>query len=298
MMRPSAPPHPAGRLALYARLIRLDKPVGIFLLLWPALWALFIAAGGMPGMTVLGVFILGVVLMRSAGCAINDFADRDIDPLVARTRNRPVASGALAPGEAVVLAAVLAGMAFVLAVLLLNRLTIGFAVGGALLAATYPFTKRLHCLPQVHLGVAFAWSVPMAFTATTGSYPPPVAWLLFACTVLWTVAYDTMYAMADREDDLKVGVKSTAILFGRTDRLAVGLMQALVIAALARIGFYAGLGAAYYTAVCVGAGLFLYQQGLIRDRYTRRCLQAFLNNQYFGLVIFIGILVHYWMHPA
>ena len=298
MMRLSAPPHPAGRLALYARLIRLDKPVGVFLLLWPALWALFIAAGGRPGMTVLVVFILGVILMRSAGCAINDFADRDIDPLVARTRNRPVASGALAPGEAVVLAAVLAGMAFVLAVLLLNRLTIGFAVGGALLAATYPFMKRLHFLPQVHLGVAFAWSVPMAFTATTGSYPPPVAWLLFACTVLWTVAYDTMYAMADREDDLKVGVKSTAILFGRTDRLAVGLMQALVIAALAGTGFHAGLGAAYYTAVCVGAGLFLYQQGLIRDRYAKRCLQAFLNNQYFGLVIFIGILVHYWMHPA
>ncbi len=298
MMRLSSPRQASGRLALYARLIRLDKPVGIFLLLWPALWALFIAADGAPDTAILAVFILGSILMRSAGCAINDFADRDIDPHVARTRNRPVASGALSPVEAVILAAGLSCMAFLLAVLLLNSLTIGFAVGGALLAATYPFMKRLHYLPQVHLGVAFAWSVPMAFTATTGIYPPPVAWLLFACTVLWTVAYDTLYAMADREDDLKVGVKSTALLFGSMDRLAVGLMQVLVIAALVGTGLQAGLGGMYYTAVCIGAGLFVYQQRLIRDRNAGRCLQAFLNNQYFGLVIFIGILLHYWIHPA
>jgi len=289
-------PYPAflkqsGRLALYARLIRLDKPVGTILLLWPALWALLLASNGRPDPVILGVFVAGVVLMRSAGCAINDFADRDIDPHVARTRDRPVASGALSPGEAVMLAGILSATAFVLAVLLLNRLTVLFAVGGALLAVTYPFMKRLHALPQAHLGVAFAWSVPMAFTATTGSFPPPGAWLLFACAVLWTVAYDTMYAMADREDDLKVGVKSTAILFGPADRLMVGIMQILVIATLAVTGWLAGYGGTYYAALILGAGLFVYQQILIRAREPAHCLRAFLNNQYFGLVIFIGILV-------
>ncbi len=289
MLHPAFPKR-SGRLVLYARLIRLDKPVGIFLLLWPALWALYLASSGRPDPVILGVFVLGVVLMRSAGCAINDLADRDIDPHVARTRDRPVASGALSPFEAMILAGVLAGAAFLLAVLLLNRLTVLLAVGGAVLAATYPFMKRLHALPQAHLGVAFAWSVPMAFTATTGNLPPGAAWLLFACAALWTVAYDTMYAMSDREDDLRVGVKSTAILFGSADRLMVGLLQVLVIAGLTGTGLLAGFGGAYYVALGLGAGLFVYQQALIREREPARCLRAFLNNQYFGLVIFIGIL--------
>ena len=298
MTRPAASIKPPGRLVLYARLVRLDKPVGTFLLLWPTLWALFLASGGRPDYVILAVFVAGVVLMRAAGCAINDFADRDIDPHVARTRDRPLASGALAPHEALLVACVLAGVAFALAVLLLNSLTLRFALAAAVLAASYPFMKRLHALPQVHLGVAFAWSVPMAYTATTGNSPPPAAWLLFACSVLWTVAYDTMYAMADREDDRKLGVKSTALLFGAADRLAVGLMQGLVLAGLAATGWLAGLGWPYHAALGAGAGLFLYQQALIRNRETPRCLRAFLNNQYFGLVIFIGILASYLVRAA
>ena len=298
MTRPAASLRRPGRLVLYARLVRLDKPVGTFLLLWPALWALFLASGGMPDYTILAVFVLGVVLLRAAGCAINDFADRDIDPHVARTRDRPLASGALDPHEAVLVAGLLAGAAFALAVWLLNHLTILLALTAAVLAVSYPFMKRLHAMPQVHLGVAFAWSVPMAFTATTGSLPPPVAWLLFACAVLWTVAYDTMYAMADREDDRKLGVKSTALLFGTADRLAIGLMQGLVIAGLAATGGLAGLGWPYYAALCIGAGLFLYQQGLIRKREPGHCLRAFLNNQYFGLVVFIGMLASYFVQAG
>lgn len=286
----SAPPH---RALLYARLIRLDKPIGIYLLLWPALWALVLAARGMPDLAILAVFVLGVVLMRSAGCAINDFADREIDPHVARTRDRPLASGALAPREAVWIAAVLSALALGLAVLVLNGLTIALALAAGVLAATYPFMKRLHSLPQVHLGVAFAWSVPMAFTATTGAWPGTLAWLLFAATIAWTVAYDTMYAMADREDDLKLGIKSTAILFGRADRLAVGLMQALVILMLVGAGRLGGLGPAYYVSLGIGGTLFIYQQWLLRGRAPERCLRAFLNNQYFGLVVFLGIASHY-----
>ena len=289
-----ADPSPSQtRLALYARLIRLDKPIGIYLLLWPAMWALVLAAQGMPDLTILAVFVAGVILMRSAGCAINDFADRDIDPQVARTRDRPLANGTLPPHEAMILAGILSGLALVLAVLVLNTLTIGLALGAGALAATYPFMKRLHSLPQAHLGVAFAWSVPMAFTATTPAWPGALAWLLFAAAIIWTVAYDTMYAMADREDDLKLGIKSTAILFAAADRLAVGLMQALVVVLLAGAGALAGLGAAYYAALGIGAALFIYQQGLLRDRDPARCLRAFLNNQYFGLVVFLGIASHY-----
>ena len=292
MTVPAKPTH-ANRWVAYARLIRLDKPVGIFLLLWPTLWALFIAANGVPDAHLLIVFIAGVVLMRSAGCAINDYADRGIDPFVARTRRRPVASGAIQPFEALAMFTVLTGVAFLLALAFLNPLTLYFALVAVLLAASYPFMKRLHFLPQVHLGVAFAWSVPMAFTAVTDDYPPAVAWLLFLCTVLWTTAYDTMYAMADREEDLKIGVKSTAILFGHMDKLVIGWLQFTVIVCLILIGISAHMGWIYHAAVGIGACLFIYQQALIRQRHAPRCFRAFLNNQYFGLVIFIGVSAHY-----
>lgn len=285
----------ASRMALYAKLVRLDKPVGIFLLLWPCLWALFIAAQGLPNLWILTIFILGVILMRSAGCAINDYADRNIDPFVSRTQQRPIASGEIQPSEALMVFAVLLLIAFMLVFLFLNRLTLYFAIAGALLATSYPFMKRLHFLPQVHLGVTFAWSVPMAFTAVNNDYPPPIAWLIFTCAVLWTTAYDTMYAMADREEDLRIGVKSTAILFGPLDKFAVGLMQFLVIACLVLVGMNINMNWPYYVAVCVGTGFFVYQQILIKHRFADRCFYAFLNNQYFGLVIFIGIVAHYWL---
>ena len=282
------------KLSVYARLVRLDKPVGIFLLLWPTMWALFIASNGIPTIKHLVIFTLGVVLMRSAGCAINDYADRNIDPLISRTRKRPIASGELEPEEGLFVFALLVFIAFLL-VLFLNRLTFYFAVGGALLAATYPYMKRIHFLPQVHLGIAFAWSVPMAFTAVSNDYPPPIAWLIFTCAVVWTTAYDTMYAMADREEDIKIGVKSTAILFGPLDKFAVGLMQLLVIVCLVLIGVNAKLNWVYYVGISVGVGFFIYQQILIKHRFADRCFFAFSNNQYFGLVIFIGILGHYLM---
>lgn len=295
MTHPSKPARVnANRLVSYARLIRLDKPVGIFLLLWPTLWALFIAADGAPDTRLLVVFIAGVVLMRSAGCAINDYADRNIDPFVKRTRQRPVASGVIQPVEALAVFVTLAGTAFVLAAAFLNFLTLYFSVPAILLAASYPFMKRLHFFPQVHLGVAFAWSVPMAFTAVNNDYPPAVAWLLFACTVLWTTAYDTMYAMADREEDLKIGVKSTAILFGHLDKFVVGLTQISVVACLISVGIYTHMGWMYHAAVGAGACLFVYQQVLIRHRHSHDCFHAFLNNQYFGLVVLAGILAHYF----
>lgn len=282
------------KLSVYARLVRLDKPVGIFLLLWPTMWALFIASNGIPTIKHLVIFTLGVVLMRSAGCAINDYADRNIDPLISRTRKRPIASGELEPEEGLFVFTLLVFIAFLL-VLFLNRLTFYFAVGGALLAATYPYMKRIHFLPQVHLGIAFAWSVPMAFTAVSNDYPPPIAWLIFTCAVVWTTAYDTMYAMADREEDIKIGVKSTAILFGTLDKFAVGLMQLLVIVCLILIGINEKLNWVYYVGISVGVGFFIYQQILIKHRFADRCFFAFSNNQYFGLVIFIGILGHYLM---
>lgn len=282
----------AKKIDVYAQLIRLNKPVGIFLLLWPTLWALFIASKGIPSTKNLIIFILGVVIMRSAGCAINDYADRNIDPHISRTSKRPVASGEIEPEEALFVFSVLVFIAFLL-VIFLNRFTVYFAIAGALLAASYPFMKRLHFLPQVHLGIAFAWSVPMAFTAVTDTYPPPIAWLIFTCTVIWTTAYDTMYAMADREEDLKIGVKSTAILFGPLDKFAIGLMQFLVIICLVLIGTNAKLSWIYYLSIAIGAGFFTYQQVLIKHRFADRCFYAFLNNQYFGLVVFLGILGHY-----
>ena len=279
------------RLTQYAQLMRLDRPIGIFLLMWPMLWALWIASEGYPDLLVLLVFTSGVVLMRSAGCVINDYADRKFDPHVERTRDRPIAAGRVRPKEALALFAALCLTAFGL-VLLMNRLTIVLSFAGAVLAALYPFMKRFTHLPQVFLGMAFGWAVPMAFAAQTGDVPK-VAWLLFVATVLWATAYDTMYGMVDREDDLKIGVKSTAILFGEADRAIIATIQILLLAALLMVGQTAGLGGYYYFGLLLAAGLALYQQYLIREREPKACFQAFLNNNWFGAAVFTGILLDY-----
>lgn len=279
------------RFKEYALLMRLHRPIGIFLLLWPALWGLWFASAGHPDPLVLTVFVLGVVLMRSAGCVINDYADRSFDPHVARTRDRPIAAGRLPPREALGLFVVLCLIAFAL-VLLLNWLTVALAAVGAFLAATYPFLKRYTSLPQFYLGAAFGWSIPMAFAAQTGGVPA-LAWILFAANVCWSVAYDTAYAMVDRDDDLKIGVKSTAILFGRYDRLMVGVFHLAALALLATAGRAAGLGMLYHAGLAVAAGLAAYQQYLIRDRTPEGCFKAFLNNNYFGAVVFAGLALEY-----
>lgn len=274
----------------YLKLIRFNRPIGTYLLLWPTLWALWMAADGVPNTKVLIIFILGTFLMRSAGCAINDYADRDIDGSVDRTENRPLATGAITAKEALAVFAVLAFLAFIL-VLQLNTLTIQLSVVALILAATYPFMKRVHMLPQVHLGVAFACAIPMAYTALNNSLPDLNNWLVFFTAIIWTTAYDTMYGMADREDDLKLGLKSTAILFGDYDKIAVGLMQLIVVLLLALIGYLEGLGGFYFLAVSIASGFFVYQQYLIRDRDRQLCFQAFLNNNWFGMVVFIGLLL-------
>jgi len=279
------------RLFQYYLLTRLNKPIGIFLLLWPTLWALWIASEGKPDLLVFFVFVSGVVLMRSAGCVINDYADRKIDPLVSRTRMRPIASGAVAPREALIVFVVLCLIAFGL-VLLMNRFTIYLSFAGVILAAIYPFMKRYTHLPQVVLGMAFGWSVPMAFAAQTGGVPK-VAWLLFVVNVVWSVAYDTMYAMADKEDDLKAGVKSTAILFDDMDKVIIAMLQGIVLFGLYLIGQQLELGFVFNLSIFVAAGFALYQQYLIKDRIPQRCLQAFLNNNGFGAVIFVGLFLHY-----
>jgi 4-hydroxybenzoate polyprenyltransferase len=281
----------ADRLALYAELIRLNRPIGIFLLLWPGLWALWIAGDGQPTWWIVLIFVAGTALMRSAGCAINDYADRDFDGHVARTHQRPVASGRVTPKEALLVFLVLSLVAFVL-VLFLNRLTILMSFVAVSLAAIYPFMKRYTHMPQLVLGMAFGWAVPMAFTALQGQVPT-VAWLLFAAAVIWALIYDTMYAMVDREDDLKVGIKSTAILFGRFDRLIIGLLQLLMLGLLAGAGLLAGLGLFYWIGLGIGALLFIYQQWLIREREPGRCFHGFLNNNWFGMSIFTGIAADY-----
>jgi 4-hydroxybenzoate polyprenyltransferase len=279
------------RLREYALLMRLDRPIGIFLLLWPTLWAIWMASNGLPSAKVTSVFVLGVVLMRSAGCVINDYADRDFDPFVARTRSRPVAARRVSPQEALALFVSL-GLGALALVLLMNDLTVMLALAGMVLAATYPFMKRFTFLPQVHLGVAFAWSVPMAYAAQTGVVPP-VAWLLGVGVVAWTVAYDTMYAMVDREDDLRIGLKSTAILFGDVDRLFIGILQVMTITALLLVGLQLRLGVWYYAGVAVAGALSVYQQYLIREREPQACLRAFLNNNWVGAAVFAGLFLHY-----
>lgn len=281
------------RFYQYYLLTRLNKPIGIFLLLWPTLWALWIASEGKPDLLVLFVFITGVVLMRSAGCVINDYADRKIDPLVARTQTRPIASGMVQPKEALKLFVVLCLVAFAL-VLLMNPLTIYLSFAGAALAAIYPFMKRFTHLPQVVLGMAFGWSIPMAFAAQTGDVPK-VAWLLFVVNIVWSVAYDTMYAMADKEDDLKAGVKSTAILFDDMDKVIIGMLQVIVLIGLYLVGQQLQFGTFYNASIVVAAGFAVYQQTLIKNRLPSRCIQAFLNNNGFGFTIFVGIVLHYFM---
>lgn len=279
------------RLALYAKLVRLDRPIGIFLLLWPALWALWIAGDGSPPWAVVLIFIAGVALMRSAGCAINDFADRDLDGQVARTRDRPVAAGLVSPKEAVAVFLVLSSTAFVL-VLFLDWKTIALSVVALALAVLYPFMKRYTQLPQLFLGAAFGWAVPMAFTAVTGSVPP-VAWLLFASAVVWALVYDTQYAMVDREDDLSAGIKSTAILFGRYDRQIIGLLQVLLLVMLAYVGQLAERGGWYLAGLAVAAAFAAHHQYLIRDREPKACFHAFLDNNYLGMAVFVGLLADY-----
>jgi len=282
-------PQVKDRLKQYYYLTRLDRPIGIYLLLWPMLWALFIASHGKPDLLVLFVFVSGVVLMRSAGCVINDFADRNIDPHIERTKLRPIASGQVAPKEALWLFVGLCLLAFLL-VLLTNLFTVLLSIGGLLLAAIYPFMKRYTHLPQVVLGMAFAWSVPMAFAAQTGTVPR-IAWLIYAVTVVWTVIYDTMYAMADREEDLKIGVKSTAILFGESDRVILLVLQVLMFFGLYLLGEKTGMASPYYVCLVLAMGFAGYQQYLIREREPRKCFAAFLNNSWLGAVIFIGILL-------
>ena len=278
-----------ARLHQYALLTRIDRPIGTYLLLWPTLWALWLAADGVPHLHVLVVFVLGTFCMRAAGCAINDFADRGIDAHVQRTSNRPLATGAIRPWEAVAVAVVLALVAFAL-VLTMNRLTVYLAFGGVALAAVYPFSKRHTHLPQVVLGAAFSWAVPMAFAAQTGTVPP-LAWLVFIVNLLWTVGYDTMYAMADKPEDLEIGVKSTAILFGDYDRHMVGLFQGLTALGLVLIGLRFELGAFYYAGTALGVVLFGYQQFLIHDRQPALCFRAFLNNAWVGLLVFAGLVL-------
>ncbi|WP_417605703.1 4-hydroxybenzoate octaprenyltransferase [Oceanimonas baumannii] len=280
------------RWRAYMALARLDKPIGTLLLLWPTLWALWIAANGMPSLWLLVVFVAGVFSMRSAGCVINDYADRHIDGHVKRTHARPLPSGELTERQALGFFALLVGISFVL-VLTTNLLTIGLAFAGLFWAALYPFMKRYTHLPQLFLGIAFSWAIPMAFTAADNELPAGL-WLLFAANLTWTVAYDTMYAMVDRDDDLKIGVKSTAILFGRRDKLIVGLLQLATLLLLAAAGGVFELAASFYWGLLVAAGLFVYQQRLIRDRERMPCFRAFLNNNYAGMAIFAGLVLALW----
>ncbi|MGR6860129.1 4-hydroxybenzoate octaprenyltransferase [Aliivibrio salmonicida] len=269
------------------QLTRMNRPIGSLLLLWPTLWALFLAAEGLPDWHVLIVFVLGVLFMRSAGCVINDFADRKVDGHVKRTANRPLPSGLISSKEALILFAVLVLCSFLL-VLTMNTLTIMLSGIGIVLAVAYPFMKRVTYLPQFVLGLAFSWAIPMAYAAESNQVPPE-AWLLFVINALWTIAYDTQYAMVDRDDDLKIGIKSTAILFGRFDKLIIGLLQLSVLTLLIILGTQLALSSVYYWGVLAAAGFFVYQQWLIKGREREACFKAFLNNNYVGGLVFIAI---------
>ncbi len=279
------------RIKQYYLLARFDRPIGILILLWPTLWGLWIAAQGKPDVLVLFVFISGVVLMRAAGCVINDYADRDIDPYVQRTKQRPIASGKVSSKEALVLFCGLSLLAFAL-VLLLNTFTIILSFVGAFLAASYPFMKRYTYLPQAYLGLAFGWAVPMGFAAQTNAIPG-IAWVLYLATLIWALVYDTQYAMVDKDDDLKIGVKSTAILFGSWDRQIIAVMQIMVLALLTWVGNLSGLNWPYYVGILIAAGLSVYQQKLTFRRHKPDCFKAFLNSNWFGLSVFIGLAASY-----
>jgi 4-hydroxybenzoate polyprenyltransferase len=275
----------------YARLMRLDRPIGIWLLLWPTLWALWISSRGRPNPRVFLVFVAGTVLMRSAGCAINDYADRSFDPHVARTKDRPVAAGRISPLEALILFALLSLTALMLA-LQLNKSTLLLAVAGGFLAISYPFVKRFLPVPQMYLGVTFGWGIPMAFMAQYEQLPR-VAWLLLLANVLWVTVYDTIYAMVDRDDDLRIGVRSTAILFGDSDRHIIAALQIMTLVTLYLVGSAIHMGPWYYAGLWAGAVFFAYQLWLIRGREREACFRAFLNNNYFGMAVFIGMALEY-----
>lgn len=288
-------PGVTGQLRNYARLMRLNKPIGIWLLLWPTLWALWLAGGGKPDQGLFVVFVIGVVVMRSAGCVLNDYVDRNIDPYVERTRARPIASGAVHPVEALTLFLALGLIAIGLATML-NRPAQLLAVVAAGLTIVYPFIKRLVSIPQFILGAAFGWAAPMAFAAHTGA-TSQLAWLVFGTALIWAVIYDTFYAMVDRADDRKIGVKSTAILFGDMDLFVIGGLQLLMLLALSLIGVRAELGPWYYASIGVAAILMAYHQWLARERDPDGCFRAFRHNHYIGMVVFIGILLHYSFNP-
>ncbi|MEM6513825.1 MAG: 4-hydroxybenzoate octaprenyltransferase [Pseudomonadota bacterium] len=279
------------QLINYGKLIRIEKPIGIWLLLWPTLWALWIAGEGSPDSALFVIFTVGVFIMRSAGCVLNDYADRNIDPYVERTRDRPIASGAVSPGEALTLFVALGLIAIGLASMLNPQAQL-LAVGGAVLTIIYPFIKRFVSIPQFVLGAAFGWAVPMAFAAQTGG-TPQVAWLMFGATLVWAVIYDTFYAMVDRDDDVKLGVKSTAILFGDADLFILGGLQLVMLTALALIGSQAELGGWFYASIVVAALLMAYHQWLARHRDRDGCFRAFLHNHYIGLAVFVGIVLDY-----
>ena len=275
----------------FIQLTRMDKPIGIYLLLWPTLWALWVAAKGVPSLSNLLIFVFGVILTRAGGCVINDFADRKVDGHVKRTVQRPLVSGKISSKEALVFFALLMGISFLL-VLCTNAPTIALSFGGLALAASYPFMKRYTYYPQVVLGAAFSWGMPMAFTAETGSLPA-AAWLLYIANLLWTVGYDTYYAMTDREDDLKIGVKSTAILFGDADRMIILTLQGLALGCLLLAGTHFELGGWFHLGLLVAAGCFVWEFWYTRDRDPQRCFKAFLHNHWAGLAIFVGIVLNY-----
>ncbi|MCE8017317.1 4-hydroxybenzoate octaprenyltransferase [Halomonas sp. MCCC 1A17488] len=288
LMRPKG----LARVPDFLHLMRLDRPIGTWLLMWPTLWALWVAAAGVPERRLLLIFVAGVYLMRAAGCVINDYADRHFDGHVKRTRNRPLATGRIGEQEAKGLFAGLVAAAFVL-VLFTNPFTVMLSLVGVALAFVYPFMKRYTHLPQAFLGAAFSWAIPMAFGAVLG-HVPLEAWLLFAANVAWTVAYDTEYAMVDRDDDLKIGIKSTAVLLGQADRAAIGLLQLATLALLGWVGWRLGLGVFFWLGLTGMAATFVHQQFLIRRRERDRCFQAFLNNHWSGLLVFAGIALSLW----
>jgi len=286
----------SDRIKIYVQLMRLDKPIGILLLLWPMLWGLWFAAQGLPDWHILVIFILGTILMRSAGCVINDFADRKIDPHVERTKNRPMAAGKVSSREALLLATGLSLCAFLL-ILPLNQLTIMLSVPALLLAGTYPFTKRFFAMPQAYLGIAFSFGIPMAFAAQTNSLPS-IIWVLMLANLFWVIAYDTAYAIVDKPDDLKIGIRTSAITFGRFDVMGVMLCHAIFIAIMLTIGQLQSMGMAYYAGLMIVAGLIVYQYTLIRNRDRALCFKAFLHNNWVGMVVFIGIALDFFIHQS
>jgi len=285
----------ADRIKTYAQLMRLDKPIGILLLLWPMLWGLWFAAQGLPDPRILVIFVLGTVLMRSAGCVINDYADRNIDPHVERTKNRPMAAGRVSSKEALLLAAGLSICAFLL-ILPLNQLTILLSVPALFLAASYPFTKRFFAMPQAYLGIAFSFGIPMAFAAQTDSLPP-IIWILMLANLFWVIAYDTEYAIVDKPDDLKIGIKTSAITFGQFDVLGVMVCHACFLAIMLLIGQLQQMNLAYYAGLITASGLIAYQYTLIRQRDRALCFKAFLHNNWVGMTVFAGIALDFAIFP-